>query len=444
MCLTNKNNINIYMNKKNVEIEFGEARYLNKSSGLSIVEIKEVKEKKIKFLELDDNLYENESQIIYRRESIYIINYYDENNSFITYGIINDINNSQLILSCNIKKNSNGSPIFNLSNNKLIGICLKHSRYYVKGIFFQFLIYEFLEEYKYSKKAYKYNSKNEINILIKIEKKDIDKKIYYLDNYEDETEIKSNHDNLKELNEQNIEIYKDVFRVYYKKYFKPYTEGLYNFTLKFNINLTDCSYMFAGCKNIIKINFISFNTRYITNMKYMFYGCRNLQSINLFSLDTRNVKDMSYMFFDCWNIDHFDLSSFNTKNVINLNNIISNRWEINRPYYNVSSKDINNEIYLLVKVDEEDINKTLNFVKSKELNEKNAEIYINKKKYTFRPNLIIKEEGEYDIFLRFHIDLTDCTNMFRDCKNIIYIKFISFNMKKMFLMPVLCLAIVII
>ena len=202
--------------------------------------------------------------------------------------------------------------------------------------------------------------------------------------------------------------------------------------------------MFAGCKNIIKINFISFNTRYITNMKYMFYGCRNLQSINLFSLDTRNVKDMSYMFFDCWNIDHFDLSSFNTKNVINLNNIISNRWEINRPYYNVSSKDINNEIYLLVKVDEEDINKTLNFVKSKELNEKNAEIYINKKKYTFRPNLIIKEEGEYDIFLRFHIDLTDGTNMFRDCKNIIYIKFISFNMKKMFLMPVLCLAIVII
>jgi len=51
---------------------------------------------------------------------------------------------------------------------------------------------------------------NEIKILINIEQKDIGKNIYFLDNfeYEDNMGIKHYHDNLKELNELNTEIYK--------------------------------------------------------------------------------------------------------------------------------------------------------------------------------------------------------------------------------------------
>ena len=54
--------------------------------------------------------------------------------------------------------------------------------------------------------------------------------------------------------------------------------------------------MFAGCKNITNIEFISFNTKNVTNMKYMFYECRNLKNLNIYSFDTKNVTDMSYVF----------------------------------------------------------------------------------------------------------------------------------------------------
>ena len=46
--------------------------------------------------------------------------------------------------------------------------------------------------------------------------------------------------------------------------------------------------MFSGCENIIDINFISFNTEYITNMEYMFYELLNLISINLHSFYNKN------------------------------------------------------------------------------------------------------------------------------------------------------------
>ena len=59
-------------------------------------------------------------------------------------------------------------PLFNLSNNKLIG--------WVE-IMIKILREEFLKRYKY---PYKFKM-NEIEILIKIKKEDINKEIYFLD-----------------------------------------------------------------------------------------------------------------------------------------------------------------------------------------------------------------------------------------------------------------------
>ena len=126
---------------------------------------------------------------------------------------------------------------------------------------------------------------NEIDITIKVNKEDINKKIYFLDNvYEIDYVYYSNHDNLKELNENNTELYRDGIGEKYKKYFIPKNEGEYNIKLKININLKNCSFMFSGSKNIIKINFNKFNTKYISNMKYMFYGCINLKILIYFVL----------------------------------------------------------------------------------------------------------------------------------------------------------------
>ena len=77
------------------------------------------------------------------------------------------------------------------------------------------------------------NEVNEINMIIKIEKVDINKKLYFFDNYND-------NNNLKEINESNTEVYinnkkENVF----KKYFMPVKEGEYQIKIKFNKIIND-------------------------------------------------------------------------------------------------------------------------------------------------------------------------------------------------------------
>ena len=62
-------------------------------------------------------------------------------------------------------------------------------------------------------------------MIIKIEKEEINKDIYFLDStdgfyyYDDNIFEEHHHDNLKELNESNIEIYINNKKYKYKKYF---------------------------------------------------------------------------------------------------------------------------------------------------------------------------------------------------------------------------------
>ena len=53
------------------------------------------------------------------------------NNILISYGVIKEINNNKIILNRNIKSNYNFSPIFNLYNNKLIGIYWGNKKIYL-------------------------------------------------------------------------------------------------------------------------------------------------------------------------------------------------------------------------------------------------------------------------------------------------------------------------
>ena len=149
--LANNNNIDISLNNEFMPIEFGNTKYLNKQYDLSVIEIKQ--NNKINFLKIDDYLYKDDSEIFYPEKSIYVIHPSkdNENENFVSFGIINNQNKSKLIFSCNLNSLSNGFPIFNLSNNKLIGIYKKSSCYFNKGIFFKFIINEFIKEYKSSK-----------------------------------------------------------------------------------------------------------------------------------------------------------------------------------------------------------------------------------------------------------------------------------------------------
>ena len=314
--LSNNNDLDVLISNEIFNIEFESTKYLNKEYNLTMIEIKENKNNKINFIDIDEYLKEKDLRNYFYNESIYTLFYNKKRDIRVVYGIINYINKSEFLLSSNMKETTSFSPIFNLSNNKLIGIYKNNSKYYNKGIFLNFIISEFIKEYKNTKKYIQNDTKsmNIIDIKIYIGTEDINEKIYFL-NYKDKNL------NLEKLNDNETELYINNIKYEYRNYFIPEKEGKYHIKLKFNINLTDCSYMFYKCENIININFIHFNTKYVTNMQGMFYECTNLKTLNLFSFNMENVSDISYMFYGCKNLNNLDLSSFDIENVIDMNSI---------------------------------------------------------------------------------------------------------------------------
>ena len=315
--LANKDTVKVSLKYESITLHLGNTKYINKNLDLSIIEIKKDDLDKINILELDECLNDEESIFYYFGKSIYIIHYNKVKEYFVSFGIIDDIDNSELRCFFNMHSNPKISPIFNLSNNKLIGIYKRTSNKHIIGYYFKYIINEFIKEYKLTDKKFRAenNPKNEIKIIINVHKKEVGQNFYFLDNFlnENNNDIKDYKDCLKVLDKSNTELYinnEDPKFPQFQKYFTPEKEGEYCIDLKFSINLTDSSYMFAGCEKITNLNFINFNTKYITNMRYMFYGCKNLKKINLFCFDTRNVINMSHMFSCCKNLKQLDLSSF--------------------------------------------------------------------------------------------------------------------------------------
>ena len=299
--IQNNNGIEIQINNKLKKIRFNDRRfkYINKEYDLTVIEIKESKKIKINFFDIDEAVYLNNSEMLYNKESIYIMHNNNENEISISLGKIKYLNTSEIICFSNKIKNDNISPIFNLSNNKLIGILKSNSKYYIKGLFLKLIINEFINLYKANHKM-----KNEIDILVKVEKKDINKEIYFLNkeysDYNKNHYVKQNdYYNLKELNEFNTELSINGKIYKYNKYFNPDKEGEYKIKLRFDFNLTNCAFMFNECINIIELNLCYFKTKYITNMHCMFFGCVNLKKLNFSSFNTKNVINMSYMFCSC-------------------------------------------------------------------------------------------------------------------------------------------------
>ena len=315
------NSIKLLINNEIKEIEFGGTQYFNEDEDISIIEIKSQKNNIIKFLEIDDNLYnkEIELEINYRKEQIYIIHPNIKKDISVSFGVIVNIIKTEIIYSSFPFLSRKYSPILNLSNNKLIGLHYNNSKPYKKGILFNFIINEFIKEYRHFKKIN--SAYNKINILLEIWGADISKKVYFLDNHECEgkEDNKCPHNYLSELNESNTELFINGKKTKYRKYFIPEENEDYNYNieLKFNINLTDCSYMFASCKRIEKIDFQCFNTKYVKNMESMFENCK-FRNIDLSNFDTANVTNMSGMFNFCDELTYLNLLSFNTENVINM------------------------------------------------------------------------------------------------------------------------------
>ena len=204
--------------------------------------------------------------------------------------------------------------------------------------------------------------RNEIKIKLQIQKKDINQKIYFLDNTDGEISIgikykengepqiikgKYHHDFLKELNKSNVELYINNKKHKFEKYFIPDEVRDYNILLKFNILMKDCSFMFYNCHNIIDLDLSSFSTENVTNMSNMFYGCSKLTNLDLSSFNTQKVTKMASMFYKCTNLLNINLSSINTKNVTNMSYLFGGCNNLtNLDLSSFNTQNVNNMSYM--------------------------------------------------------------------------------------------------
>ena len=291
------------INNKVKLIDIDEIIYKNEINNITIIKIKEIKNKNIKFFELDDGLYEKEPEIYYLNESIYTIQN-NKNELSVSYGIIKAINKAEIVYSGNI--DSNISLIFNLNTNKLIGINKDNSNYLNKGTIFTSIL----------KKIKNYNNyKNEISILVKVQKEDVNQKINFLND---------DFNNINRLNKFNSELYINNKRDEYKTYITSDKIGINKILLKFSIDLNNVENMFQNCDKIVSINFKEFNTNNIKKMKCMFDGCKKLRKIDSLNIDTHNVENMSSVFNCCHSLENLpDISKWDTQNVKDMSNIFN-------------------------------------------------------------------------------------------------------------------------
>ena len=338
VLMTNNHVINEkdYKENKEIQIIFDDGKinkkfityperkfYTSENYDTTIIEIFPKKDDLHYFLEISQDDEKSIEGI-----NAYVLHYPNENESKISLGFLKDLSDNDYTSNSDKKKynipkinefdfghtcgtegGSSGSPILLLNNLKIIGI---HKGFYPDekrinlGTFLKYPISKFKE------------TKNEITIKLKINKEDLNKYVYFLNDPLDDFGEWDHFHGIEELNKKNAIIYINNEKVEYEKGRKFDKIGIYEIKIIININITKAKYMFHNCNNIIEINLSKFNAENITDMEGMFRGCCNLESLDLSSFDTKNVTNMKQMFTSCRNLESLDLSSFNTKKVINM------------------------------------------------------------------------------------------------------------------------------
>ena len=350
--------------EKKIIIDNTRKTYTNKELDTTIIEIKPTDEIN-SFLEIDEKLYKKNTK---KKEEIYIIQYSKDKKYSFSTGKIHQFNKNNIENYCITGEESSGSPIFYLSNFKVIGIHKEKKNERNIATLITTPIKEFNNKFQSSK----------VTIMVKIEKNDVGKKINFLgfnealNYYKNEISdsncsekmkgeynklIKDIEEQLLEINKNNVILIINNKEEEFKTYFIPNKNGDYKIQLIFNVKLKNCAGMFWDCFNLIDIDLSEFDTQNVCNMYEMFSGCSNLTKIDFSNFKTENVTNMAYMFggdnenecsstenanfmafitnssddsekkssrkikIGCSSLKTLDLSSFKTENVTNMKNM---------------------------------------------------------------------------------------------------------------------------
>ena len=122
--------------------------YFNPLYNTTIIELKDY-DNINNFLELNDTLFENNLQNLFKEESIYILQYLNGGKASVSYGIINKLNGFNIKHTCYINSGSIGAPILDINSNKVIGITLEpnNNLNYNEGVILKFPIEDFINKY---------------------------------------------------------------------------------------------------------------------------------------------------------------------------------------------------------------------------------------------------------------------------------------------------------
>ena len=82
--------------------------------------------------------------------------------------------------------------------------------------------------------------------------------------------------------------------------------------------MTDASYMFDFCNNLVSVDVSGFDTSQVTDMQSMFNRCESLRNLDVSGFDTSRVTDMGDMFYRCESLRNLDVSGFDTSQVTDM------------------------------------------------------------------------------------------------------------------------------
>jgi len=348
--------------------------YANENDDITIIEILDNdKLGNYNLLEIEDPIYDNNINFYneYNNKIIYILHYPEGTFASFSKNVIADIDkNNNIYHFCSTEGGSSWVPILDFDTLKVIGVHQAYG-YFEKEKFHN---EEIIKKNNYfngdnkiicnlgkiiKESIYNFNKENKIILTLNINKDDIGKKIYFLQNYDKmkislaedifwripKTKLKDIEHHKLNLNNFGILINDKIYKS--KEYFIPESDGIYHIKIYIKNNIKDCLGLFYDCSNISNIDFSSFDTKNVTNMSWMFSHswkitnidlsffntenvidmshmfdhCERLININLSSFDTENVIDMSWMFSYCLKLSNIDLSSFNSKNLTDINHM---------------------------------------------------------------------------------------------------------------------------
>ena len=151
--------------------------YTNKNYDISIIEIKQKIDNIDYFLEFDENILNDPTS--YVGNSVYVLHYpifFARDKVAVSYGIIKKINEKEknnFNHKCCTTLGSSGSPILDLSNNKIIGVHKSASpKEFNIGLFLNNPLNDFIDKYKkrdkYKKHIHDFLDYNDYNLFLKL------------------------------------------------------------------------------------------------------------------------------------------------------------------------------------------------------------------------------------------------------------------------------------